>query len=116
MSHNGGHMEPFKDLFTAGEFEGILNLGEEGLVDVVSHRKDENQEVKNVCRELNNEGRSVYSSFISNVGKNIYPLIVATDVEPNFSGVGSTFTLFLADGKILMISPSTTKKYMTLQT
>ena len=67
---------------------------EEVLIDVVSHRKDAEQEVKNVCREMNNKGRSLYSSFISNVGKSIYPLIVATDVEPGFSSVGSTFTLF----------------------
>ena len=99
MSLNDGPEEPFKDLFTMGEFAGILNLSEEGLTDVVSHRKDAEQEVKNVCREMNNEGRSLYSSFITNVGKSIYPLIVATDAEPGFSGVGSTFTLLLENGK-----------------
>ena len=31
--------EPFKDLFAEGEFEGIVNLSEEELVDVVSYRK-----------------------------------------------------------------------------
>ena len=98
MSSNDGRVEPFKDLFTAGEFVSILNLSEEGLTNVISHRKDAEQEVKNVCREMNNEGRSLYASFISNVGKSIYPLIVATDAEPCFSGVGSTFTLFLGDG------------------
>ena len=91
--------EPFKDLFNVGEFEAILNLSKDDLINVVSHRKDAGQEVKNACRDMNNEGRSLYSSFIANVGKNIYPLIVATDVEPGFSGVGSTFTLFLADGR-----------------
>ena len=31
--------EPFKDLFVEGEFEGIINLSEEELVNVVSYRK-----------------------------------------------------------------------------
>ena len=99
MSLSDVRKEPFKDLFNEGEFESILNLSEEGLINIISHRRDAEQEVKNVCREMNNEGRSLYSRFISNVGKSIYPLIVAADIEPGFSGVGSTFTLLLADGK-----------------
>ena len=103
MSFNEGCKEPFKDLFNVGEFEAILNLSKDDLINVVSHRKDAVQEVKNVCRDMNNEGRSLYSSFIANVGKTIFPLIVATDIEPGFSGVGSTFTLFLADGKTKLL-------------
>ena len=91
--------EPFKDLFTLGEFDAIINLREDKLLHSVSYRKDAEEEVKNVFRDMNNHGRDMYASFIQNVGRNIYPVIVASDHEPGFSGVGSTFTLFLADGE-----------------
>ena len=62
---------------------------------------------------MNNEGRGLYAKFIENVGRNIYPLIVATDHEPEFGGgVGSSFTLFLADGEFII--PRGTKRYKNL--
>ena len=53
-----------------------------------------------MCRELNQHGRAEYANFIHQVGRNIYPLIIASDHEPEFSGVGSTFTLYLEDGEL----------------
>ena len=55
--------------------------------------------MKALCRELNVHGRLLYKSFIERVGRNVYPVIIASDHEPEFSGVGTTFTLFLQDGK-----------------
>ena len=95
--------EPFRDLFTSGEFAAIINLREDKLLHAVSHRKNEEEEVKNVFRDLNNHGRDLYASFIQKVGRNIYPIIVASDHEPGFSGVGSTFTLFLANGEFVFM-------------
>ena len=45
--------------------------------------------------------RETYSNFIHQVGRNIYPFILASDYEPGFEGVGSTFTLFLRDGRYI---------------
>ena len=56
--------------------------------------------MKTLCRELNGHGRLLYKTFSERVGRNVYPLIVASDHEPEFSGVGTTFTLFLEDGKL----------------
>ena len=95
--------EPFKDLFTLGEFDAIINLREDELLHAVSYRKDAEEEVKKVFRDMNNHGRDMYASFIQNVGRNIYPVIVASDHEPGFSGVGSTFTLFLANGESILM-------------
>ena len=50
------------------------------------------------ARSLNAFMRTEYKGFIHNVGRNIYPLIIASDFEPGFEGVGSSFTLFLRDG------------------
>ena len=66
--------EPFKDLFTLREFASIINLSEDKLLHAVSYRQHEEEEVKNVFRDLNNHGRDLYASFIQNVGRNIYPV------------------------------------------
>ena len=107
MSIDEKSVEPFKDLFTRREFRDILNLGESELLQAVSHRKGPDQEVRNMCREINEHGRGLYSRFIKNVGRNIYPVIVATDHEPEFSGVGSTFTLFLENGMSIVSNTHT---------
>jgi hypothetical protein len=42
-----------------------------------------------------------YADFIHDVGRNIYPLIIATDYKPDGpDGVGNTLTLYEASGKL----------------
>ena len=55
--------------------------------------------------------RENYTGFIKNVGRNIYPLIIASDFEPGFEGVGSSFTLYLRDGSQHKIAPTFTSNY-----
>jgi hypothetical protein len=43
--------------------------------------------------------------MIHDIGRNIYPLIIASDNEPGLQGVGSTFTLFRRDGTTERIVP-----------
>jgi hypothetical protein len=51
--------------------------------------------------------RENYQDMIREIGNNIYPLIVATDVEPgSVSGVGGIFSLYLEDGSMRRISPT----------
>ena len=63
------------------------------------------------ARSLNAFMRTEYKGFIHNVGRNIYPLIIASDFEPGFEGVGSSFTLFLRDGTQHKIAPTVSSNY-----
>mmetsp|Transcript_900 Transcript_900/g.1944 ORF Transcript_900/g.1944 Transcript_900/m.1944 type:complete len:194 (+) Transcript_900:38-619(+) len=50
--------------------------------------------------------RSHYKDFIHQVGRNVFPLIIASDHEVDgYSGVGSTLTLYRDDGSIETRSP-----------
>lgn len=86
-------------LHKAEEATEILSASIPDLVDVVAYREDANKHLQLCARQLNGFMRENYKGFIYNVGRNIYPLILASDYEPGFEGVGSTFTLFLRDGR-----------------
>ena len=77
----------------------VLSLQIPELVDVVAYRGDANRHLELCAREINSFMRVNYKDFIHNVGRNIYPLIIASDFEPGFEGVGSSFTLYLKDGR-----------------
>ena len=47
-----------------------------------------------------------YQNFIRNVGKNIYPLIIASDYEPGKEGVGSTYFLYRKDRPVETVTPT----------
>jgi len=101
-----------QDLHRKDLFEEILNLSEQHLNDVVTYRKDCNREMVLTFRELNLHGRANYANFIKNVGRNIYPLIIASDHDnEQGSGVGTTFTLYLEDGHELKITPALSTYY-----
>lgn len=78
---------------------------------MVAYRGGPNQALQLCTRQLNAFMRENYTSFINNVGRNIYPLILASDYEPGFEGVGSTFTLFLRDGSQHKIAPTYSTDY-----
>ena len=102
----------FLDLWNYDEFQQILSLEVEELTDVVTYRKDVNREVQFAFRDLNKLTRSHYAEFIKLVGRNIYPLIIATDSdESGYSGVGTTFTLYLEDGSEKKIVPALHSNY-----
>ena len=84
----------------------VLSLEISKLVDIVAYRGDADQHLKLCARQINTFMRGEYKGFISNVGRNIYPLIIASDFEPGFEGVGSSFTLYLRDGTQHKIAPT----------
>jgi len=81
------------------------------MVKVVTYRGDCNKHLQLCARAMNSFMRENYTGFIRNVGKNIYPLIIASDYEPGFEGVGSSFTLFLKDGSQHKIAPTANSDY-----
>lgn len=51
-------------------------------------------------RDVNFAMRHDYAKMIEGVGKNVYPLIVATDAEPDFFGVGGVVKIYFKDGSM----------------
>lgn len=76
------------------------------LINTVATRGDPVRQLYMTMRDLNLLTRAHYAQMIHNVGRNLYPLIVASDYEPGFNGVGGTFTLYLADGSSRRIAPA----------
>ena len=89
----------------------VLSLGLGELVSVVSYRGDPDRHLQLCARQMNSFMRENYKGFIYNCGRNIYPLIIASDYEPGFEGVGSTFTLYLRDGSQHKIAPTVSSNY-----
>jgi cytosine deaminase len=89
----------------------VLSLGLSELVSVVSYRGDADKHLQLCARQMNAFMRENYKGFIYNCGRNIYPLIIASDYEPGFEGVGSTFTLYLRDGSQHKIAPTVSSNY-----
>lgn len=100
-------------LHPKAEAEQILTAAFSELVDVVATREDADKGLKLCARELNTFMRENYSGFIHSVGRHVYPLILASDYEPGFEGVGSSFTLFLRDGSQYKIAPTAHTDYET---
>ena len=96
-----------EDLHRKDMFEEILSLSEKDLKEAISYRKGCDKEMVLTFRELNLHGRSNYANYIKQVGRNIYPLIIATDHDnEQGGGVGTTFILYLEDGNELKITPA----------
>jgi hypothetical protein len=75
------------------------------LIDVVATRGDPYKALRLACREVHLGTRANYKDMIYDIGRNIFPLIVALDNEPSYEGIGSTFTLYLKDGSSRRIVP-----------
>lgn len=89
----------------------VLSVDIPELVDVVTYRGDCDKHLQLCARQMNTFMRENYKGFIHNVGKNIYPLIIASDYEADYQGVGSTFTLYLRDGSQHKIAPTVDTNY-----
>lgn len=89
----------------------VLSATIDELVNIVTYRKDADHHFQLCARQMNCWMRANYSDFIHNVGENIYPLIIASEYEPGYEGVGTTFTLFTKDGNTLKIAPTVSTDY-----
>jgi hypothetical protein len=95
----------------------LLSLDESKLLSNIAFRGNHLDELKSSARDLNNGIRDHYGKFIHNVGRNIYPLIVATDYEVDGPcGVGTTLTLYEASGNITQVSPACSTNYELYKT
>ena len=86
----------------------LLSLSKSQLAHEISYRGTPCDKVLHAARDTNATIRRHYSDFIQQVGRNIYPLIIASDYETDGhgGGVGSTLTLYKADGSIITKSPA----------
>eukprot|EP00049_Salpingoeca_infusionum_P022845 m.9107 g.9107 ORF g.9107 m.9107 type:complete len:417 (+) comp5425_c0_seq1:160-1410(+) len=75
------------------------------LIDVVATQRSPYDALRFACRTVHQGTRDNYKDMIYKIGRNIYPLILASDNEPGLEGVGSTFTLFRRDGSTERICP-----------
>ena len=90
----------------------LLDLPISSLVSQIATRGDQIQEIKHAARSTNQLIRSRYATFIHDVGRNVYPLIVFTDHEEDgLDGVGSTLTLYRADGSSTKVTPALNSNY-----
>ena len=90
----------------------LLTLSKSDLQNQIATRGDHLQEIKHAARSTNKLIRSNYSTFIHDVGRNVYPLIIFTDYEEDaLSGVGSTLTLYRQDGSVTQVSPALSSLY-----
>jgi len=90
----------------------LLTLPKSDLQSQITTRGDHLQEIKHAARSTNKLIRTNYSTFIHDVGRNVYPLIIFTDYEEDaLSGVGSTLTLYREDGSVTKVSPALSSLY-----
>ena len=98
----------------AKKSERILAVPDDHLTNVLAYHKDITTEVKLAFRDLNTHTRSNYASFIKKAGRNIYPLLIASEYDyDNEQGAGNgvTFTLYLEDGQELRMTPNAKTGY-----
>ena len=92
----------------------ILGVPDDHLKDVLAFHKDCTNEVKLAFRDLSVYTRSHYASFIKKAGRNIYPLLIASEYDYDNElggGVGCTFSLYLKDGQEFRITPNANSGY-----
>lgn len=85
---------------SASELSALMEPGKEEHVAVVALKA-----FARSMRELNSRTRGHYARFISDLGRHIRPVLIASDYEPGFEGVGSTFTLLRRDGTMERLAP-----------
>ena len=102
------------DLHDLGKARKILDLPDVHLKKVISYQKGCFNEIKLAFRDMNIHSRSHYATFIKKVGRNIYPLLIASEYDYDNelgAGVGNTFVLYLEDGQELRITPNANTGY-----
>jgi hypothetical protein len=84
---------------TRDEFLDSLEKQTSQMIDCAAHRGDQDGNARASVRDIHNLMKEDYEVMIHTVGnKNIFPLIVAADIEEGLEGVGSSFTLYRRDG------------------
>ena len=83
----------------------LLDTPIDELLESVAHTGDETQCYYNSLRDVHLLTRRRYLENIRQVGRNIFPLIIASDDEPGLEGVGGSYTLYLEDGTSERIVP-----------
>lgn len=84
------------------------NESEQILINNVAYRGNAATDYQIGLRQMNLFMRENYKRMIDRVGHNVYPLIVATDVDHDkrLSGTGSEYILFLRNGTIRHMKPT----------
>ncbi|UJR07857.1 hypothetical protein I4U23_012140 [Adineta vaga] len=72
----------------------------EDLSVIVGWRGTSAKQVLLATRDIHLGMRELYTDMIYQVGRNIYPCIIASDNEKQYAGVGSMFILYLKDGSM----------------
>ena len=83
----------------------LLDTSIDELLEPVAHAGDKTQGYFKSLRDVHLLMRKNYLENIYQVGRNIFPLIIASDNEPGFEGVGASYTLYLEDGTSERIVP-----------
>ena len=83
----------------------LLDTSIDELLEPVAHAGDKTQCYFKSLRDVHLLMRNNYLENIYQVGRNIFPLIIASDNEPGFEGVGASYTLYLEDGTSERIVP-----------
>ena len=114
--NNNGNTQPLRPSVVLKHHhrtnQKLLKLPKSDLQSQIATRGDHLQEIKHAARSTNKLIRSNYSTFIHDVGRNVYPLIIFTDYEEDsLSGVGSTLTLYRKDGSVTQVSPALSSLY-----
>lgn len=84
----------------------LLNLDEAAHRRVLCHRGDSVDNLIKDFKDLNMLARGHYKNFISHIGNHLKPVIIASDYEPAFQGVGGTFILYNEDGSREQVTPA----------
>lgn len=83
----------------------IFDLNVSALSESVAYRGDAGQECLHAIDEIHQTMRDNYQELIHDVGRNIFPVIIAQDDAPGLEGVGGTYTLFLSDRNTRSVTP-----------
>ena len=103
----------FEDGETFRAAAGFHRLSLETLAEPCAHRGGADQALHESIVDIHRFGRAEYGQNIRKVGRNVYPLIIARDTEPDQDradqgrqGLGGIFTLYLANGESRTIQPT----------
>lgn len=103
----------FEDGDTFRAAAGFHQMTKDSLAEPCAHRGGADQALHESIVDIHRFGRAEYAQNIRKVGRNVYPLIIARDNEPDQDradqgrqGLGGIFTLFLANGESRTIQPT----------
>lgn len=103
----------FEDGETFRAARNFHDMSRDTLTDPCAHRGGEEEALHESIVDIHRMSRVEYAKNIRKVGRNVYPLIIARDNEPEGDradqgrqGLGGVFTLYLASGETRTIQPT----------